>query len=198
MSASLEHIRVLDLTTEVGELAGRLLADLGADVIKVEPPEGARSRLMAPFLDSTNKTDEPRFSLYWEAYGAGKRSTTLDLSDPTDLTVFLSLVDDCDVLIESFDPGRTHVLGIDQVTLRERNPQLIYASITPYGQSGPKAQWPASDLTIEAAGGRLAIQGDQDRPPVPVGFPQASLHGGAQAASGSQTAAPRGATSMAS
>ena len=172
MSASLEHIRVLDLTTEVGELAGRLLADLGADVIKVEPPEGARSRLMAPFLDSTNKTEEPRFSLYWEAYGAGKRSTTLDLSDPTDLTVFLSLVDDCDVLIESFDPGRTHVLGIDQVTLRERNPQLIYASITPYGQSGPKAEWPASDLTIEAAGGRLAIQGDQDRPPVPVGFPQ--------------------------
>ena len=182
MSASLEHIRVLDLTTDVGELAGRLLADLGADVIKVEPPEGARSRLMAPFLDSTNKTDVSRLSLYWEAYGAGKRSTTLDLSDPTDLTVFLSLVDDCDVLIESFDPGRTHVLGIDQVTLRERNPQLIYASITPYGQSGPKAQWPASDLTIEAAGGRLAIQGDQDRPPVPVGFPQASLHGGAQAA----------------
>ena len=71
---------------------------------------------------------------------------------------------------------------LDHVTLRERNPQLIYASITPYVQSGPKAQWPASDLTIEAAGGRLAIQGDQDRPPVPVGFPQASLHGGAQAA----------------
>ena len=175
MTTTLEGIRVLDLTERFGDLAGRMLADLGAEVIKIEPPGGCVARHQPPFDADGN-------SLYFAAYCAGKTCMTLDLSNVDDNHAFMDLLATADVLIESFTPGHTHTLGIDYEKLRKTNPGLIYASITPFGQQGPKARWPASELTLEAAGGRLSIQGDTDRPPLPVGFPQAGMHGGAQAA----------------
>jgi crotonobetainyl-CoA:carnitine CoA-transferase CaiB-like acyl-CoA transferase len=106
----------------------------------------------------------------------------LDLDDPADHDAFENLVAGADILVESFDPGVMAAKGLGQEQLRARNPRLIYISVTPYGQDGPDAQSPATDLTLEAAGGLISLQGDGDRPPIPVGYPQASFHGGTQAA----------------
>jgi len=172
----LAGIRVLDLANERAELAGRLLADLGAEVLKVEPPGGSPSRARGPF-DAGNGD-----SLYWAATAAGKLSVVLDLEDENDRGRFIELARRADILIESFDPGYMAHLGLGYPDLAAINPRLVYVSVTPYGQEGPKAAWPATDLTLEAAGGRLGLQGDHDRPPVPVGYPQASFHAGARAA----------------
>ncbi len=171
---ALSGIRVVDLATERAELAGRMLADLGAEVIRVEPPGGAASRRLPPFDGDA--------SLWWEAYARGKRSAVLDLAAPGDRGRLAELAASADVLVESFDPGALDALGLGYAALSARNPGLVYVSVTPYGQSGPDAATPATDLTLEAAGGLVSLQGDRDRPPVPVGFPQAFLHAGAQAA----------------
>jgi len=175
----LSGIRVLDLATARGELTGRLLANLGAEVLKIEPPEGAEARRYAPFDERPGWGQR---SLYWAAVGLGKRSAVLDLDDDRDRDVVAQLARRADVLIESFEPGRMASLGLDYETLSTANPRLVYVSVTPYGQSGPKARWPATDLTLEAAGGRVSLQGDPDRPPLPVGYPQASFHAAARAA----------------
>ena len=180
----LAGIRVLDLTTERAELAGRMLADLGADVLKIEPPEGARARHLAPFDERSGAPsdgDHPR-SLYWAAVGLGKRSLVLDLDTADDRDHLVELATAADVLLESFGPGFLDDRELGDGALRARNPRLIYASITPFGAAGPKAHWPASELTIEAACGRLSLQGDRDRPPLPLGYPQAAFHAGALAA----------------
>lgn len=176
----LADVRVLDLATSRAELAGRLLADLGAEVIKVEPPVGVDSRRRPPFDESAG----PRRgeSLYWAALGLGKRSVVLDLTSAHGREALIALAADADVLVESFPPGTLDALGLGYATLSAANPALVYISVTPYGQDGPKAGWPATDLTIEAAGGRLSLQGDRDRPPLPIGYPQAAFHAGAQAA----------------
>ena len=173
----LAGVRVLDLATPRAELAGRVLADMGAEVIKVEPPEGAAARRLPPF-----NQEEPDRSLYWAAYGFGKRSVVLDLETEDGRGTFRQLLKTADVLIESFDPGRMAEWGLSYEDLAAEHPQLIYASVTPYGQTGPMAQRAATDFTLEAAGGLIGLQGDGDRPPVSVGFPQASLHAGVQAA----------------
>ena len=172
----LSGIRVLDLTTQRAELTGRLLAELGADVLKVEPPEGAPSRRLAPFEAGTPN------SLYWAATGMGKSSAVLDLETPHGRSRLRELARVADVLIESFDPGVMDSCELGEQALRTLNPALVYVSITPYGQTGPKSCWPATELTLEAAGGRIALQGDRDRPPIPVGYPQATFHAGARAA----------------
>ena len=173
----LQGIRVLDLAGPRGEMAGRVLADMGAEVIKVEPPAGVASRRLPPFSDS-----EPGRSLYWAAMGFGKRSVVIDLENEEGRADLHALLATSDVLIETGEPGEMAALGLGYDDIRERYASLIYVSITPYGADGPLAMRPASDLTIEAAGGLVGLQGDGDRPPVPVGFPQASIHGGAQAA----------------
>ena len=172
----LDGVRVIDLATTRGEMAGRVLADLGAEVVKVEPPEGAEARRVGPFAGDSDE------SLYWAALGLGKRSVVLDLEQQADREELHHLLTGADVLIESFDPGEMARLGLGFEELSSRYPRLIYASITPYGQDGPWAQRAASDLTVEAAGGLLGLQGDPDRPPLPVGYPQAAFHAGVQAA----------------
>lgn len=176
----LTSIRVLDLTTLRGEMAGRLLADLGAEVIKVEPPAGCDARNRPPF-DRTGAASNGQ-SLYWAALGLGKRSVVLDLEVADDRASFLEMVVSADVLVESYRPGFMDERRLGYVALSRLNPGLIYMSVTPFGQHGSKASWPATDLTIEAASGRLSLQGDHDRPPLPIGYPQASFHAGAQAA----------------
>jgi len=178
MTNALDGIRVLDLTTERAELAGKALADLGAEVIKVEPPEGTAARRLPPFDDH-----DPDRSLYWAALGLGKRSVVLDvLESDADRDALHRLLSGSDVLLESFDPGVMAAVGLDYEDLAERYSQLVYTSVSPYGQDGPWADRPATELTVEAAGGLVSLQGDPDRPPLPVGYPQAAFHAGAQAA----------------
>jgi crotonobetainyl-CoA:carnitine CoA-transferase CaiB-like acyl-CoA transferase len=175
----LSEIRVLDLANSRAEMAGRLLADLGADVLKIEPPTGSDSRLRGPFDERPAGDGE---SLYWAAVGLGKRSAILDLESEEGRRTLKGLAHRADILIESFDPECMEAWGLGYAELSRLNPRLVYVSVTPYGQKGPKAGWPGADLTLEAAGGRVSLQGDRDRPPIPVGSPQASFHAGAQAA----------------
>lgn len=172
--------RVLDLTDDRGELAGFLLAMLGADVIAVEPPEGSSSRHRGPWAGG--EPDVERSLTHW-AYGQGKRSIVLDLErSEEDRERLRRLADGADVLIESATPGHLASLGLGYDALAARNPALVVASITPFGQDGPKARWAATDLTVWAAGGPLSITGDDDRAPVRPGVPQAFAHASAEAA----------------
>jgi crotonobetainyl-CoA:carnitine CoA-transferase CaiB-like acyl-CoA transferase len=160
-------------------LAGKVLAELGACVLKIEPPEGGcSSRLVPPF----DEAGSSRRSLYWEFVAMGKRSVALDLRDDDDLVQVRGLLARADIFIESFDPGFLSTFGLDYGSVRDLNPGLVYVSVTPFGQTGPDASSPATEVTIEAASGLLSLQGDGDRPPLPVGFPQAAFHAGAQAA----------------
>jgi crotonobetainyl-CoA:carnitine CoA-transferase CaiB-like acyl-CoA transferase len=177
---ALAGIRVLDLATPAAEIAGRVFADLGAEVIKIEPPGGCASRRTPPF--ERGKEGDLEGSLYWRAFGLGKRSVVLDLERADERARFLALVRGADVLIESFTPGTLDALGLGYAALSRENESLLHVSVTPFGQSGPFASGPASDLTLAAAGGLLNLQGDRDRPPVPVGWPETSHHGAVQAA----------------
>src|SRR5271167_1618706 len=177
--AMLTPYRVLDLTTERGLLCGQMLGDMGADVIKIEPPGGSAARAVGPFY---NDAPHPDRSLYWWAYNRNKRAVTLDFERDAGRELLLRLVERADFFIESDNPGHMarHHLGFDD--LAKINPALIYVSITPFGQNGPKASYADSDLIIMAAGGPLILAGDADRPPVRLGVPQAYLHASADAA----------------
>jgi crotonobetainyl-CoA:carnitine CoA-transferase CaiB-like acyl-CoA transferase len=171
--------RVVDLSDERGIFCGFVLAELGADVVSVEPPGGSRSRLQGPFAGGAPGTER---SLFWWAYARGRRSVVLDPESEADRDALLRLVDAADVLVESRTPGEMERLGLCYEALARRNPGLVYVSLTPFGQSGPKARWAASDLTVFAASGALWLMGDADRAPVRISAPQAFLHAGAEAA----------------
>jgi crotonobetainyl-CoA:carnitine CoA-transferase CaiB-like acyl-CoA transferase len=175
----LSPYRVLDLTTERGLLCGQMLADMGADVIKIEPPTGSPARAIGPFYKDALHPDR---SLYWWAYNRNKRAITLDLERDAGRDLLRRLVERADFLIESHNPGflSRHSLGF--ADLAKINPALIYLSITPFGQDGPKTNYADSDLIIMAAGGPLILAGDEDRPPVRLCIPQAYLHASADAA----------------
>ncbi len=175
----LSPYRVLDLTTERGLLCGQMLADLGADVIKVEPPGGSPARTIGPFFKDAPHPDR---SLYWWAYNRNKRAITLDIARDGGGDLLRRLAGSADFLLESDNPGymARHHLGF--ADLARINPALIYVSITPFGQDGPKASYADSDLIIMAAGGPLILAGDEDRPPVRLCIPQAYLHASADAA----------------
>lgn len=175
----LSPYRVLDLTDERGLICGQMLADLGADVIAVEPPGGNSARRIGPFYQ-----DEPHLdrSLYWWAYSRNKRSVTLDIESDEGRKKLRRLVETAHFFIESDDPGSLADRGLGYEDLATINPALVYVSISPFGQDGPKAGYAVTDLIVEAAGGNLGLQGDDDRPPVRVSVPQAFLHAGAEAA----------------
>ena len=175
----LSPTRVLDLSDERGIFCGFLLSELGADVVCVESPAGSPCRRLAPFAGGVPDTER---SLFWWAYARGKRSVALDPESEVDRYDLLRLIDGADVLVESRTPGEMARLGLGFDALARRNPALVYVSVTPFGQTGPKARWAASDLTVLAAAGALWLTGDADRPPVRVSVPQAFLHAGAEAA----------------
>ena len=175
----LSPYRILDLTDERGDLAGHMLAGLGADVIAIEPPGGSTARRCGPFADDS---EDPERSLRHWSYNRGKRSVVLDLDTTIGQDELKKLAKGADVLIESGSPGELAARGLGHEDLRALNPALVYVSISPFGQDGPKAGWAASDITLLAAGGQLALTGDADRPPLRVGLPQAFLHGAAEAA----------------
>ncbi|HEY8766692.1 MAG TPA: CoA transferase [Dehalococcoidia bacterium] len=164
--------RVLDMTEGGANLAGKVLADFGATVIKIEPPGGSSSRHLSPIVD----TPAGPHSLFFEAYNTGKSSVVADITTSEGRQQFLELVRNADAVIESFTPGYLQSLGLGYDDLSAVNPNIVLTSITPYGQTGPKAKWAACDLTVWASGGPLYITGDPDRPPVQISFPyQASL-----------------------
>jgi len=163
--SALRGIRVIELASERIALAGKLMADMGADVILVEPPEGDPSRAYPPFLDDEPGKDR---SLYFWHYHTSKRSVTLDLNDPLDQQRFRQLIETADVLIESEPTTRLASLGLDYPDLRHIRPELIHIAVTPYGRHAPESDLPQTDLTLMAAGGPPWSCGydDHDLPPV--------------------------------
>ena len=181
----LSPYRVIDLTDERGLLCGKILADLGADVIQVEPPGGSTARNIGPFYaDDVH----PERSLFWWAYAVNKRGITLDLRTEDGRHLLRRLVKEADFLIESFPPGYLGGLGLGYKDLEAINPALVMVSITPFGQDGPYAHYKASDIVGMAMGGFMYLTGDSDRPPLRVSFPQFYLHGSAAGATGAMLA----------
>ncbi|MCP5066408.1 MAG: CoA transferase [bacterium] len=177
----LSPYRVLDLTDESGLLCGQILADLGADVIQIEPPEGSSARRIGPYR---NENEGPEASLFWAAYTRNKRGITLDPGLESDREVLLRLVAGADFLIESGHPGQMAELGLAYEDLVRIQPGLIYVSITAFGQTGPKAKWCTSDLTQVAASGLAYLSGDARSAPTRICVPQAHAHAGSDAAIG--------------
>ena len=177
----LSHLRVLDLTDEKGCLAGKILADLGADVIKIEPPGGDTARRVGPFYKNQPESEK---SLFWFAYNAGKRGITLDFAAADGKSLFFRMIKDADFLVESFRPGHMAVQGLGFDALKEINPRLIMASITPWGQTGPYRDYEASDLVLCAMGGQINCMGYADRHPIRISIPQAYVNASAHAATG--------------
>ncbi len=176
---------VLDLTDEKGELASMVLGDLGADVIKVEPPSGSPSRAMGPFLDDAPEMER---SLQNFAFNRNKRGISLDLEAEAGRKTLFSLVGKADFIVESARPGEMAGRGLGFEAMRQANSRIVYVAITPFGQDGPHADFPASDLTLAAMGGPMSLQGHPDRPPVRLSLPQAWLHASVEAAVGALTA----------
>ena len=163
--------RVIDLTDSRAELATFIMAGLGADVVKVEPPTGSDSR-----DDGAN--------LRFAAYNRGKRSVVLDLETDGGRESLLRLVASADFVFENAAPGAMAARGIGFETLRSVRPDLVYVAISPFGQSGPYAHHHATDLTLSAMGGAMALIGDQDRRPLRITVPQTWLHASAESAVG--------------
>ena len=182
---ALSPYSALDLTEGGFNWCGKLLADLGADVVKIEPPGGSPTRRLGPFVRGR---DGSRHSLFWAAYCVNKRGVELDISHPRGADRLRALARDADFLIESFAPGRMDALGLGYERLSRENPALVYVSITPFGQTGPYAGYAAPDLVAWAMGGMAYACGDADRPPVRVSAPQAELHAAAHAAAGAMAA----------
>ena len=162
-------LRIIELSHERVEYASKLFADMGADVVKVEPPGGSPTRGYAPFLESGGEgVPREERSLYFWHYNTSKRGVTLDLDEERGRALFRRLAADADMLIEGEAPGLMAALGLDAGELREANDRLIYVSITPFGRSGPRADEAATDLTILAGGGPAWSSGydDHSLPPV--------------------------------
>ncbi|HEY1930233.1 MAG TPA: CoA transferase [Caulobacteraceae bacterium] len=176
----LSQQRVLDLTDERGLLAGRMLGQLGADVVQVEPPAGSRARRVGPFTEDP----APDNSLYWSAYASAKRGLACDLDTAAGRELILRLAAKADFLIESEPPGVMAARGLAFEDLAKVNPRLVLVSITPFGSRGPKVGWAASELTLWAAGGALFPARDGDGPPLRISVPQAWLHAAADGACG--------------
>jgi len=153
----------LDLTTVSGQLCGRVLADLGMEVIKIEPPGGDPVRNLPPFIQSVNGK---QLSTTFAHLNAGKASKVLDLGKETDRAAFRQLVANADVVLESFQPGELDSKGLGYKNLAAINPGIVMASITGFGQTGPKKNLACNDLVVLAQSGFLYISGDPSLPPV--------------------------------
>ena len=174
------HCRVLDLADLSGAVCGRILADLGADVVKVEPPGGEPDRMQPPFVGDVENSSR---SIPWLAANVNKRGVTCDLSSAAGRALFARLAASARIVIESFPPGRRAELGLDEI-LRD----TIVVSITPYGQDGPLAGVPGSDLEVTAMSGSLWLAGEAGRPPVRTAQPQSPYWSGMYGALGALVA----------
>src|SRR5690242_4672927 len=178
MDGPLHGIRVLDLTRVLaGPFATMLLADLGADVIKVERPgDGDETRHLEPVREGE--------SHYFVSVNRNKRGIVIDLKRPAGRDLALELARVSDVVIENFRPGVTARLGVDYGAVRAINPGIVYCSISAFGQTGPLAQRGAFDIAMQAYGGAMSVTGEPDGPPLRSGLPMADLGTGLFAAVG--------------
>jgi CoA:oxalate CoA-transferase len=162
-AGALNDIKVLDLTQDRGQFAAKMLADMGADVIQVEKPEGSEARRQGPF-----KNDIPGIenSLYYLNFNTNKRGITLNLDAPAGQDIFKRLVKRSDVVIEDFQPGRLLSLRLDYPALRELDKRIIVASISGFGQTGPYSSYRAPDIVSLAMGGLMYVNGPADAAPV--------------------------------
>jgi CoA:oxalate CoA-transferase len=169
----LTGLRVIDLTRVLaGPFSTMVLADLGADVVKIEPPGGDQSRGTGPFIPPREGDDSagPRaYGTYFMSINRGKRSIVLDLKHPAGRDVLLDLIDSADVLIENYRPGTMEKLGLGYDTVHARNPKVIMVSISGFGQTGPYHERAALDIIVQAMGGMLSITGDEGGGPVRPG-----------------------------
>src|SRR5690242_13225121 len=178
-SELLKGFRMLDLADEKGALCGKIFADLGADVIKLEPPSGCATRRIPPFLEDRPGEDR---SLYFIAYHAGKRGVTANLDSADGRALVAELAKQCDFVVESFPLGHLDSIGLGYDALAKINPRIIYTSITPFGDKGPGKDYKWADIISWAAGGMMYLMGEEGKPPIQMSLPQAGLHGGAEAA----------------
>src|SRR4030095_332408 len=160
--AFLQGFRALDLTTLSGQLCGRMLADLGMEVIKIEPPGGDPVRKLAPVVKLPSGSER---STPFAHLTAGKASKVLDLDKEADREVFRKLVETADVVLESFQPGELDAKGLGYKSLAAINPGVVMASITGFGQTGKKKNLACNDLVALAESGFLYISGDPSLPP---------------------------------
>jgi crotonobetainyl-CoA:carnitine CoA-transferase CaiB-like acyl-CoA transferase len=172
MKGALEGIKVLDLTRLLpGPYCSMLLADLGADVLKIEEPKlGDTMRLREPFLSKE--------SMQYLILNRNKRSLSLNLKAPEAKEIFYQLAKNSDVIIESFRPGVVKRLGVDYESIAAMNPKIVYCSITGYGQEGPYRDVPGHDINYLAISGILSMTGLKGGPPMQLGLPIADVGGG--------------------
>ena len=154
----LASLRVLDLSGDDGDAVTRLLADLGADVLKVEPPGGSPSRTRPPTLRGA--------SLRFALHNANKRSTVLDPSQPNDRTRLVELAGSADIVVDSGNPGQAAAYGTSCADLADRYPQLVALSVTDFGATGPRSSWRATDPVLYALSGALSRSGPTTGTPV--------------------------------
>ena len=184
-ASALSDIRVLDLSDEKGMLCGSILANLGADVIKVEKPGGDSARQIGPFY---HDRVDPEHSLYWFSFNTDKRGITLDIETESGSDLFRRLVRTADIVIESFPPGFMDNLALGYPDLSSIDPRIILTSISPFGQTGPYRSYKGSDMVVWAMGGLMNQTGDPDRPPLQVSLPQSYIAASTYAAEGTMIA----------
>ena len=170
----------MDLADLSGAVCGRILADLGADVVKVEAPGGEADRMQPPFVGDVENSTR---SIPWLAANVNKRGITCDLKSTEGRALFAGLATGARIVIESFAPGRFAELGLDEIVR-----DAIVVSITPYGQDGPLARLPGSDLEVTAASGSLWLAGEEGRPPLRTAQPQSPYWSGMYGALGALVA----------
>ena len=181
-AGALQGLRVVDLSGEKGQFCTKLMADMGADVIKIEPPNGDPVRRIGPFYHDDEELEK---SLYWFVLNTSKRGLTLDITTERGADLLRRLVATADFVVESFAPGTLERLGLGFTALTEIRPDLILTSITNYGQSGPYRDYVATDLDVLGMSGTLFLCGDPDRSPTRVNAPQAPIYAGIQGYVGS-------------
>ena len=181
----LSGLRVLDLSTAMGALCGKLLRDFGMDVIKVEPPAGDPLRSEPPFAKGHTHREG---SLQFAYLNAGKRGITLDLTRVAGRGLFLELAQRSDIVLDSHEPGYLESVGIGYDVVVERNPKVILVSLSGFGQSGPYRDYAASDIVTTAMGGLLYISGDPTLPPCMPPEQQSYYYGSLYAAFGAMLA----------
>jgi crotonobetainyl-CoA:carnitine CoA-transferase CaiB-like acyl-CoA transferase len=173
--------KVLDLTNEKGFFCGRALADFGAQVIKIEKPGGDACRNIGPFY---HDIPDPEKSLYWFAFNANKQGITLDYETADGREIFLKLVKQSDVVIESFPPGYMDKIGLGYAVLKSVNPGIILTSISGFGQKGPYRNYKDNDIAVWALSGYMYISGEPDRPPLMPSYAHGHLIGAMNGAVG--------------
>lgn len=181
----LQGYRVLDFADEKGQLCARLLGELGADVIKVEPRDGDPTRGNGPFFRGESG---PESSLWWWAMNAGKRSVTAELRIEAGRDLVRRLIASADMIVETFAPGKARDVGLDYASVAAVNAGAVQVSITAFGQTGPYKDRVATDIVGVAMGGHMYLNGDSERGPVRTLAPQAYAQANVQACVGALTA----------